>query len=161
MGMKVEYINPFIESAIEILRQTTGMSVERGTPTLDTGQFNAPDLSVVLGIVGDMQGQVIFGIELNTAHGIVGRMLGGVEVKELDELGMSAIAELGNMITGNATGRFEKMKVTMDISPPTVLTGQGVKISWPLHRALVVPLNTEVGDVTISVNLEENKDKKH
>jgi len=136
------------------------MNGERGTPSLDTGEFDAPDISVVLGIVGDMQGQVIFGIETPTAHGIVGKMLGGVEVKDLDELGMSAIAELGNMITGNATGRFEKMKVSMDISPPTVLTGQGVKISWPLHRALVVPLNTEVGHVTISVNLEENKDKE-
>jgi len=157
--MKVEYINPFIESATDILRQTTNMTIERGVPTLDRGGFEAPDLSVVLGIVGDMQGQVIFGIDRPTALGIVGRMMGGVEVLELDELGMSAIAELGNMITGNATGRFEKMKVNMDISPPTVLTGQGVKISWPLHRALVVPLNTEVGTVTISVNLEEKQAK--
>lgn len=159
MTMKVEYINPFVESATDILRQTTQMTVERGTPTLDTGQFEAPELSVVLGIIGDMQGQVIFGIDQETAHGIVGKMLGGVEVTELDELGMSAIAELGNMITGNASSRFEKMKVTMDISPPTVLTGQGVKISWPLHRALVVPLNTEVGTVIMSVNLEERNEK--
>lgn len=157
MGMKVEYINPFIESAMEILRQTTQMNIERGAPRVDHGQTETPDLSVVLGIVGDMQGQIIYGIGSQTAKGIVGRMMGGVEITELDELGMSAIAELGNMITGNATGRFEKMAVAMDISPPTVLTGQGVRITWPLHRALVVPLETEVGTVTISVNLEERK----
>jgi len=160
MAMKVEYINPFIESAMEILRQTTQMVVDRGAPTLDSGRFEAPDLSVVLGIVGDMQGQIIFGIGSETALGIVGKMLGGVVVTELDELGMSAIAELGNMITGNATGRFEKMSLNMDISPPTVLTGQGVRITWPMHRALVVPLNTEVGTVTISVNLEEKKERE-
>ena len=157
MGMKVEYINPFIEAGMHILRETTQMSVERGSPSLDDGQFRAPEVSVVLGIVGDMEGQVIYAVSMECALGIAGRMMGGVEVKELDEMSKSAIAELGNMITGNAATRFEKDSMNIDISPPTVMTGSGVTIGWPLHRALVVPLKMEVGVMIVWVCMEEKK----
>jgi chemotaxis protein CheX len=155
--MKVEYINPFIEAGTEILRATTGMEVTRGKPSLDDGNFVAPEVCVVLGIVGDMKGQVIYGVSLPTALGIAGKMMGGMDVRELDEMSKSAIAELGNMTTGNAASRFEKMSLNLNISPPTVLVGQSVIISWPNHRALVVPLNTECGAMIVWVCLEENK----
>lgn len=158
MAMKVEYINPFIESGMHILRETTQMEIDRGSPSLDDGQFKAPEVSVVLGIVGDMEGQVIYAVSMGCALGIAGKMMGGIEVKELDEMSKSAIAELGNMITGNAATRFEKDNLNIDISPPTVMTGSGVTIGWPLHRALVVPLKMEVGEMIVWVCMEERKE---
>ncbi len=155
--MKVEYINPFIEAATEILRATTGMEVTRGKPRVDDGDFNAPNVCVVLGIIGDLKGQVIYGVSMSTALGIAGKMMGGVEIKEMDELSRSAVAELGNMMAGNATSRFEKLSIAMNISPPTVMIGQGVTVGWPLHRALVVPILMEVGEMIVWVCLEESK----
>ena len=92
--------------------------------------------------------------------GIAGKMMGGVEVKELDEMSKSAIDEPGNVMTGNAAARFEKQNMDMDISRPTVLTGQGITIGWPLHRALALPLHTEVGDMIVWVCLEERKENR-
>ncbi len=158
--MKVEYINPFLEAGTEVLRLTTGMEVQRGKPALDDGNFCAPEVCVVLGIVGDMKGQVIYGVTLPTALGIAGKMMGGMEVKELDEMSKSAIAELGNMITGNAASRFERISFNLNISPPTVMVGQSVVISWPMHRALVVPLHTDVGDMIVWVCMEEERKPK-
>ena len=89
--------------------------------------------------------------------GIVGKMMGGMEVTELDEMSKSAIAELGNMITGNALARFEKENLHLDISPPTVMTGKGITIGWPMRRGLLVPLHTEVGDLVVWVCMEETK----
>jgi chemotaxis protein CheX len=155
--MKVDYINPFIESATEILRATTGMEVTRGKPSVDSGSFHAPEVCVVLGIIGDLSGQVIYGVSLPCALGIACKMMGEVEVKEMDELSRSAVAELGNMMAGNATSRFEKMSISMNISPPTVMIGQSVTIGWPLHRALVVPIEMEVGTMVVWVCLEESK----
>jgi chemotaxis protein CheX len=155
--MEVAYINPFIEAVTVILRMTTNMEVTRGTPSLDKGNFHAPEVCVSLGIVGDKQGHVVYGISMETALNIAGRMMGGVEVKELDDLAKSAIAELGNMITGNASSRFEKMAINLDISPPTVMVGQKLVIGWPMHTALVVPIHTEAGELVVWVSLAEKK----
>lgn len=153
--MKAEYINPFIESASSILAQTTQLEVTRGAPSVDNGDFRSPGVCVVLGIVGDMVGQVIYALSTESACGIAGRMMGGAAVPELDEMAKSAIAELANMVTGNAAIRFETEKCNIDISPPSIIVGDNMSINMPFERGLVVPLHTEVGDFMIWVCIGE------
>jgi chemotaxis protein CheX len=152
--MKVQYINPFIESATSILSQTTQMEVTRGAPSLDDGNFHSPEVCVVLGIVGDMRGQVIYGASMEVACGIAGKMMGSA-MAGLDEMAKSAISELGNMITGNAATLFEKEGHNINISPPTIIVGKDMNVTMPMQRGLIVPLHTQVGDFLIWVCMGE------
>ena len=155
--MLVEYINPFLEAAGEILRTVAHLEIERGIPSVAEVPFEVQEVTVVLGVVGDMVGQVVYGLSLESAVAIAGRMMGRTDLEDLDEFAKSAVAELGNMITGNAASRFERMAVQLEISPPTVLTGQGMSLSWPMDRALVVPLHSEAGDLVVWVGLAARK----
>jgi chemotaxis protein CheX len=53
----------------------------------------------------------------------------GQEFAEFDNLAQSGIAELGNVITGAATVKLSKEGFDAEISPPTLVQGEGIQIS--------------------------------
>jgi len=154
--MKVEYVNPFIEAGIHVLGETTHLDVNRGMPAFDVGAFGGANVFVVVQIAGDVEGQVVYGVSMSAALRIAGRMMGGVELGDLDETAKSAIAELGNMIAGNAASRFAKQNIRIAISTPTVTTGSDIRIGHSLPEAVVVPLDTQMGRVTVCVHLQDS-----
>ena len=152
--MRVEYINPFVISAANILEQVAHLKVERGRVSLRPRMFPSPEVSVLLGVTGDVKGQVIYGMAQDSALAIANRMMIDAEVLGFDEVARSAIGELGNMITGNATGILEKEGFVLNISPPAIITGKEVSVSSTEATVLVVPLHSEVGTLDINVTLE-------
>jgi len=67
-------------------------------------------------------------------------MMGGFPVKELDDLSKSAIGELCNMILGNTSTLFSQQKMFVDITPPTILTGNNIEVTLQNPVTLSVPL---------------------
>ena len=106
--MQVEYINPFIESAISVCEQAMNISLIQGKVSLQPKIVIFPDVVVLLGVVGDVKGQVVYGLSEKTAMAVATKMRMGMETDGFDEVARSAISELGNMITGTAAGIFEK-----------------------------------------------------
>jgi chemotaxis protein CheX len=157
--MRVEHINPFVTSASNIMEQVARVKTERGEISLRPRMFPSPDVSVILGVTGDAKGQVIYGLSQESALDIAKRMMMGLEVKEFDEVARSAIGELGNMITGNASSMLEKEGIITNISPPAIVTGENVSVSSPDGPILVVPLKWEDFALEINVFLVDNKKK--
>ncbi len=155
--MQVENINPFVTAASSILEQVAHIEIKRGTLSLRPKMFPSPEVSVILGVTGDVKGQVIYGLTEETALGIATKMMMGMQLPGFDEVARSAIGELGNMITGNASSILEKSGIVTNISPPTIVTGKNIALSSSEGPILVVPLETEVGIFEINVCLKENK----
>ncbi|MFH1737773.1 MAG: chemotaxis protein CheX [bacterium] len=153
--MQVRYINPFIDSAINVLQQMAGLSSERGDLGLRDSVIPNHEVAVVLGIVGQVNGQVAYSMSQESAKEIASRMMGGMPVNTFDQMPKSAIAELGNMITGNASAALEKQGIQCNISPPTLITGEKMKIYTAKLQTLVVPLRTELGIIEICVGVKE------
>ena len=59
-----------------------------------------------IGVSGRLEGNVLYGFSGESAQSIVGVMLGEPVSTVNDELALSAIGEIGNMITGNAAARL-------------------------------------------------------
>ena len=57
--MKVEYINPFIESSISIINQTTGINPTLGTISVKKEPYKGDNVVVLIGLTGEIQGNVI------------------------------------------------------------------------------------------------------
>lgn len=153
--MRIEYVSPFIDSAVSILAQIAGIQAERGKLALRESTTPVFDVAVILGIVGQVRGQVVYAMEIGTAKQIASQMMGGFPVEEFDEMAKSAISELGNMITGNASTLLEKQGVECNLSPPTIITGKQVEISSVKIQTLVVPLSMDCGTLEIAVGLQE------
>ena len=153
--MRAEYINPFIEASQGVLKAILEDDARLGKIYLRNSPFSVCDMIIMIGVVGKIRGQVCLELSIETAGKIASAMMGGAEVAEMDEIATSAIAELGNMIMGNTCTIFSKNKVSIDISPPAVLTGDKIRISNKA-ATIGIPLILEnYGNVNINVTAEE------
>jgi len=79
-------------------------------------------------------------------------MMMGCEVNELDDMALSAISELGNMIMGNAATIFSQNAKLIDITPPTAVKGNVSFMTQGLTN-IAMPLITAEGDTLLQVNI--------
>lgn len=153
--MKIEYINPFIEAGFSVLERVLREKPSRGELAARQSVFASQQCSVIVGVTGQVTGVVLYGMSLATAVQIASRML-DQPVKTFNQLAGSAVAELTNMITGNAMSLLAESGFICEISPPTVIKGSNVRIDTVDAAALVIPIETGVGSIEIDVSLREN-----
>lgn len=148
--MKAEVINPFLESARNVIEQVIQVSPSTGILGIKEIELIDNHIWIQVGMTGQISGNVIFGIAENVALRMVSIMMGGYVITEMDEMGQSAISELGNMISGNASTILYNQGVSVDISPPQIMRLESMSI-LP-RRALSIPLLMEgIGEMDIQV----------
>lgn len=152
--MRVEYINPFVESSVSVLKEVLGLQVKRENVSLKAKAIPILDIAVIVGLVGQVEGRVIFDLTKKTALNIASKM-NEETLSEFDDLAKATITELGNMITGRAVTRLSELGYKFDVTPPAIFSGQNMEISDINIEALVVPIETELGRVEINVALRE------
>ncbi len=154
--MKVEYINPFLAGASSVLETVLGEKPVKEGLSAQPASFTSEQCNVVCGVTGEAQGQVIYGMSLTVADKIASHML-GEPIKTFDALAASAIAELGNMISGGAMGHLSEAGYICDITPPALVRGTKVEISTLNIPAIVIKLRTHLGAISITVSLQGHK----
>jgi chemotaxis protein CheX len=155
--MKAEYINPFIEASQRIIAETTGLSPKVGKIYIKNTPFKGDNVVVLIGLTGSIQGNVTLSLKRTLACKIASAMMGGIPVVELDELTKSAVSELCNMILGNTANIFYKNNIAIDITPPTVLTGENMEFSPSKSVIICIPLEFECGEtMEIDITYKEN-----
>lgn len=150
--MDVKLLNPFIEAAVEVLKAEVDVSITRGALTLQKSALTTDDITVLINLIGDVFGIVMYSMPTSTGLNFVSKMM-GQEFSELDSLAQSGVAELGNVISGRATIKFSQAGYKADISTPTVVTGKGIEISTLDFPRIVVPLETGLGLITVHLAL--------
>ncbi|NMB53295.1 MAG: chemotaxis protein CheX [Leptolinea sp.] len=150
----VKFMNPFVEAAAEVLEKEVGAKVQRGSLSLQKSALTSDEITVLLSLVGQVQGVVLYGLSIDTSLKMVSKMM-GQEFSEFDNLAQSGIAELGNVITGRATVKLSKEGFDSEISPPTLVQGQGLQISTLDFPRVVVELKTEMGNIIVHLALRE------
>ena len=86
--------------------------VKAGKPFFNDEPLSKYEVCVLVGVLGDLQGQVICGMSAETAKKIISQML-YAEVNEIDEMGESAICELKNIIVGTASTNLSLDRLQM------------------------------------------------
>jgi chemotaxis protein CheX len=147
--MKAEYINPFLESARIVIEQVASIRPTTGQLGIKEVQFVSDYIWIQIGMTGQMQGDILFGLHEKVALKVVSAMMGGFVLTEMDEIGRSAISELGNMISGNASTMLYNQGIRVDITPPKLYTPDG---QAGTRKALTIPLIMEgIGELDIQV----------
>jgi chemotaxis protein CheX len=152
--MKLEFINPFVKAAIEVLRAEVGSEVERGKIRLETSPSSCHDIAVMIGLTGNAQGVVLYGMSLETGKNIVSQMM-GQPCEEFDALAQSGIAEMGNVITGHASRGLSEHGYQCNITPPTLIVGKNTTIGTLDIPRIALPLVMSCGTVEIHLALRE------
>ncbi|RMH46431.1 MAG: chemotaxis protein CheX [Gammaproteobacteria bacterium] len=152
--MRANFMNPFLKAAQSVLATEVGAEVKRGDVTLESNCYTPEDVTVLLSVVGDVQGIVMYGMGIPMALALISQML-GEEHQEFDDLAQSGIAEMGNVITGIATTHLAEAGYQCSISVPTLVVGRNTMLSTLDFKRLVVPLLTDYGPLSIHLALRE------
>ncbi|MEW5815447.1 MAG: chemotaxis protein CheX [Spirochaetota bacterium] len=152
--MRIEYINPFVESAFNVLREVLNTDLKRGELYLKSTSQPILGVATIVGLAGDVEGRVLFDMSMRTAIDIASAM-NNEELKELDELGKATINELANMITAQAVTKLHELGFKFDLTPPAIITGDNMEISNSGVEALIVPVELPQGRIEINVAIRE------
>ena len=151
--MKVEFVNPFIQAATEVLETELGAEAQRGELRLQKSAFTTDEVTAIVGVTGTVSGVVLYSMSESTALGIVSRVM-GQPFALFDELAQSGIGELGNVITGRAGVLLSEAGYPSDITPPALVVGKGSLVTTLDLNRLVFPLETEVGGLEVQIVLK-------
>ncbi len=152
--MRVEYINPFVEAAYNILTEVLGGEVKRGELYLKSTSMPVMGVAALVGLAGDVEGRVIFDMKLDTAMKIASQM-NNEELKAFDDLAKATITELANLITAQAVTKLHDLGFRFDLTPRALFTGDNMEISDHEVEALIVPMETVQGKVEVNVAIRD------
>ena len=152
--MRVEYINPFVESAFNVLKEVLNSEIKRGELYLKSTSQPVLGVATIIGLAGDVEGRVLLDMSMDTALNIASEM-NMEKLEKFDELGKATITELANMITGQAITKLHELGFKFDLTPPSMLTGNDMVISDSGVEALIVPIELSYGKLEINVAIKE------
>ena len=155
--MRIEYINPFVESAFSVLKEVLNAEVKRGEIYLKPTSMSIMGVAALVGLAGDVEGRVLFDMSKSTALFIAGSM-NGENFTAFDELAKATIQELANMITAQAVTKLHDLGFKFDLTPPALFTGENMEVSTNLGEveALIVPMELSAGGkIEVNVAIRE------
>ena len=143
--MKVDYINPFVETINNILATMASMSCEYSKPYV---KADTAPLGVVTGMI-PMSGEAVKGsLAITFSEGAIMKISSnmlGEEIVTFDDTCRDLTGELTNMLSGGARKLLWEKGYDFEMAQPHLLTGAEL-IDHPVKGpVLVIPFQTKAG----------------
>ncbi len=149
--MKAEFANPFITAAVSTFQKEVGVKLSRKDLTLKKAPVPSQSVSIVIGVTGAVRGQVVYSMDENVALSVAKAMLPGKLPAELKKLMTSAVSELANIITGQASITLAGENNIIEITPPAVFIGPGLSIDFLTMKTVCVSFISGIGSMEINI----------
>jgi chemotaxis protein CheX len=117
-------ISAIFQGVKHVLKQHLNYEVTSGPAMRHKEAVDSGEISVIVGITGDIKGKLVVGMSQPSAQRIIGRMFGGAPVDSIDEMGWSAFAEFGNWMAAACCNELHVINVQTNITPPLVNEGR-------------------------------------
>ncbi|VEF48645.1 chemotaxis [Bacillus freudenreichii] len=147
--MKVIDIDPFLQSSAFVFEQFQ-ITCKNENKVYESN--SDADVLTMIGLTGDIRGQVLIRFPVQAGMKIASAMMGGIEVSDLDQMAQSALLELTNMICGNALTIYTQRGFALNITPPTLLVGKSIEVSGAEVNTLSAILtidHTETAEISV------------
>ena len=133
-SLDVAHINPFLQSSISVIEMTTQVKLAVGKPGLSELNFPGKAFLLQVGVTGELMA-----MSEESARFFAEKMMMGMQMDELNDMAVSALCELSNMVMGNTATIFASKGVSMDITPPIATRGENLTMRSDI-QALRVPM---------------------
>ncbi|HEU0169041.1 MAG TPA: chemotaxis protein CheX [Chloroflexota bacterium] len=152
----VELVQPYLQAAKEVIGRETGSDVGVGRVSMRKPPASTDEVSILIGVTGQIQGVVMIMMTKQTALNVVSHITGEA-YREMDDLAESAVAEMANVISGRGGIALAALGRETTISPPAVLIGNsGGNVSTLDIPIFAIPLESSCGIIELQVALREN-----
>jgi chemotaxis protein CheX len=153
--VKAEFANPFITAASNTFLKEIGVKLSRKDLKVKDSPLPSLPISIVIGVTGAVRGQVVYSMDENVAYAIAKAMLPGKLPVDLKKLTNSAVSEMANIITGQASIILAGDNLKIDITPPGVFTGPGLRIDFLSIQTICLSFISEIGSLEMNIALTE------
>jgi chemotaxis protein CheX len=158
MKINAKHVNPFVEAAMKVINQITGIEVRRGHLSYKAKAAPSFGVSIIIGIYGFLTGQIVYSLDGNLAERLVDKLLEGKSPQQKSIMFLDSLGEVANMITGNATALLnQRQDQVLNITTPAIVAGDNLSIHLVPTPALVLGLITQYGPIEISISVEESE----
>lgn len=113
------YLKCFSANALDVLEKMAGLDPAGMAEAESGGGGMKGDAFVKIGLLGDIEGQVVFGFSEELAFKLI-EIMAFSEPEQMDEFVCSALAEIANIASGNTATELSGRGILLDITPPTV-----------------------------------------
>ena len=114
-------MNAFVQGAQRVFSSICQETPMLGKIFIKTPPYSVLEVTVSVLIHGAFEGEVVYNMKETAGCFIVSRMMMGMPVSSLrEDMAMSAVSELANIISGNVATIFAGKEVIVDIKPPTL-----------------------------------------
>lgn len=151
--LDVDFINPFIDSAMKTLNGLCGVeNIEAQKPYLLGSDVINIDISGTLAITSPyFRGNIAISFEESIYKKIISKML-EENVAELDPNNEDGAAEIINIIFGQTKAVLNTRGYSLDRAIPSVIRGKGHKVYKDSKiPVLLVPFNSDLGEFWIQI----------
>lgn len=153
--MDVKFINPFIDAFLNVMPQLGFQEIIKKDISLKGKNLKSLGVMLNLGIVGDIKGNVVYCLDIEGAKKIASTMMMGFPVSELDDMAQSALSELSNMLTANASTNFAESGTNINISTPTLIFGNDFEAKMNVDKVICITIL--VDGIPIEINTAFDK----
>jgi chemotaxis protein CheX len=153
--VKAEYANIFIRSAVDVFQKESNIKMSRKDLTKKSAPVPTLPVSIIIGVTGFIRGQVVYAMSQDFAYEVARAMMPNRLPAEIKKLSNSAVSEIANIITGQASialaGEDEKIHIT----PPAVLMASDLTMDFLEIPTIALSLISEIGLLEINIALTE------
>lgn len=154
--MNVEFVNPFLESILNVLSTMAMLEAKPGKPAIKTSEVANGDVTGLIGMAGGKaKGTLAVTFSEPVILEITKRML-GEEVTSIDNTVTDMVGEITNMVTGGAKKILSEKGYRFDMAIPSVVAGKNHVIRHKSKaQIIIVPFHTEAGSFFVEICFEE------
>jgi len=153
--MKVEFINPFLNATLSVLKTMAFTEAIPGKPYLKKNGEAGGDVSGIIGITGPPNGSMSLSFSSSCILNIVANML-GEEAQEINDDIKDAVGELTNMISGAARNDLGGKGYQFRIATPIIISGANHQIKHQTKSpTIAIPFDTSAGAFLVEVSFED------
>lgn len=117
-----DYAPIFIDAWSEVLASFSSKKILSADIVAEQEPITPSDISVIMSIVGAVDGDVFLSMDEETGTTLASEMLGGMDVSGKGEIIKSAVGELCNMVMGSVCSGMGGVDRDVDITPPSVFS---------------------------------------
>ncbi len=155
--MEVEFINPFIVGAVEVFEKIANIELKKSNVEIKKSSAPTNEIVIVFGVVGYVEGQVVYSFKRHTAERVVNFMMPDSPQDKINMYFESALGSISNMITGRATVLLAGKENVITITPPLIVIEKNIEVNYVDMLTVSASFSSRLGTLEINVALKKKE----
>jgi chemotaxis protein CheX len=154
--MDVKFINPVLETMINVLSTMANVTPDIGKPSLKNDEIARGDVTGIMSMVSpQMRASLAISFTKPVIIDIVRRML-GEDIKEINDTARDLTGEMANMVVGGAKNLYAAQGYDFNMSTPQVLSGKDHTIHHQFSgKTILLPFKADSGQFFVEICFEQ------